>query len=91
MSGDILRDAMRGADPPVDLYTVWGKMMNCNGGGQCGTCIVEVVEGSGYLSERSNAEDRKLKKKPESYRLACQTLIGDGDNSGSVTIKTKPP
>lgn len=32
-SGDLLRDAMLAADPPVDVYTAWGKVTNCNGGG----------------------------------------------------------
>ena len=26
----------------VDVYTTWAKVTNCSGGGQCGTCIVEV-------------------------------------------------
>ncbi len=26
----------------VDVYTTWAKVTNCNGGGQCGTCIVDV-------------------------------------------------
>lgn len=69
----------------IDLYTFSGKLMNCGGYGQCGTCIVEVVEGMDNLSPRTEAEDRKLKKKPESYRLACQTLV-----HGPVTIRTKP-
>ncbi|MGB5712662.1 MAG: iron ABC transporter substrate-binding protein, partial [Waterburya sp.] len=30
-------------------------------------------------------EQRRLKKKPSNYRLACQTLV-----NGSVTIVTKP-
>jgi ferredoxin len=70
----------------VDLYTFTGKMMNCGGYGQCGTCLVEVVEGMSNLSPRTEVELRKLKKKPESYRLACQTLVLSGD----VSIKTKP-
>lgn len=69
----------------IDLYTLRGKLMNCGGYGQCGTCIVEVVEGMENLSERTEAEKRKLKKKPDSYRLACQTLV-----NGPVTIITKP-
>lgn len=69
----------------VDLYTFTGKMMNCGGYGQCGTCIVEVVAGMENLSPRTEVENRKLKKKPESYRLACQTLV-----HGPVTVKTKP-
>lgn len=69
----------------IDLYTLTGKMMNCGGYGQCGTCIVEVTEGMDNLSPRTEVENRKLKKKPENYRLACQTLV-----HGSVSIKTKP-
>jgi len=41
-SGEILRDVMLDADPAVDLYTTWGKVVSCGGGGQCGTCIIEV-------------------------------------------------
>ncbi|MEB3337786.1 MAG: 2Fe-2S iron-sulfur cluster-binding protein [Leptolyngbyaceae bacterium] len=69
----------------IDLYTLMGKMMSCGGYGQCGTCIVEIVEGIENLSPRTAVEDRKLKKKPETYRLACQTLV-----NGPVTVKTKP-
>ncbi|BAZ12887.1 putative ferredoxin [2Fe-2S] [Calothrix sp. NIES-4071] len=69
----------------IDIYKVWGKMMNCGGYGQCGTCIVEITEGIGNLSPRTDAENRILKKKPENYRLACQTLV-----NGPVSIVTKP-
>jgi ferredoxin len=37
------------------------------------------------LSPKTPFEQRKLKKKPESYRLACQTLV-----NGPVSVKTKP-
>lgn len=69
----------------VDIYTFTGKMMNCGGYGQCGTCIVEVVEGMENLSPRTPFEERKLKKKPVTYRLACQALV-----NGAVSVKTKP-
>lgn len=69
----------------IDIYTTWGKMMNCGGYGQCGLCVVEIVEGMENLSPRNQVEERKLKKKPPSYRLACQTIV-----NGSVTVKTKP-
>ena len=39
-SGDILRDVM--LEQKVDLYTTWGKVWQCGGSGQCGTCIVKV-------------------------------------------------
>ncbi|BAY08674.1 2Fe-2S iron-sulfur cluster-binding protein [Calothrix sp. NIES-2098] len=69
----------------IDIYTLIGKMTNCGGYGQCGTCIVEVVEGIENLSPRTDVENRKLKKKPQNYRLACQTLV-----NGPVSIVTKP-
>ncbi|AFY90947.1 MAG: hypothetical protein CLLPBCKN_002081 [Chroococcidiopsis cubana SAG 39.79] len=69
----------------IDLYTTWGKMMNCGGYGQCGTCIVEIVEGVENLSPRTPVENKKLKKKPANYRLACQTLV-----NGPVSVVTKP-
>lgn len=69
----------------IDIYKVWGKMMNCGGYGQCGTCVVEVTEGMENLSPRTDVENRLLKKKPENCRLACQTLV-----HGAVSIVTKP-
>jgi ferredoxin len=69
----------------IDLYTFMGKMMNCGGYGQCGTCVVEIVEGMENLSPRTEVENRKLKKKPDTYRLACQTIV-----NGPVSVKTKP-
>ncbi len=69
----------------VDIYTLKGKLTNCGGNGQCATCVVEIVEGMENLSPKTDFEKRKLKKKPESYRLACQTLV-----NGSVKVKTKP-
>ncbi len=69
----------------IDIYTLVGKMTNCGGYGQCGTCIVEIVDGMENLSPPTETEQKKLKKKPSTYRLACQTLV-----HGAVTVKTKP-
>jgi ferredoxin len=69
----------------IDIYKLLGKMTNCGGYGQCGTCIVEIVEGIEHLSPRTDVEIRKLQKKPENYRLACQTLV-----NGPVSVVTKP-
>lgn len=69
----------------IDLYTLRGTLVNCGGYGQCGTCIVEIVEGIENLSERTAFENRKLKRKPDNYRLACQTLV-----NGPVSVNTKP-
>jgi ferredoxin len=69
----------------IDLYTLMGKMMTCGGYGQCGTCIVEIVEGLENTSPRTEVETRKLRKKPDNYRLACQTIV-----NGPVKVKSKP-
>jgi ferredoxin len=69
----------------IDIYTIKGKLTNCGGYGQCGTCVVEIIEGLENLSPKTDFEIKKLRKKPENYRLACQTLV-----NGSIQVKTKP-
>ena len=72
------------------IYDWYGTAMNCGGGGSCGTCMVDVVEGAQLLSERTDAEDRCLKKRPTSWRLACQTIVGDKSNGGRLVIQRLP-
>ncbi|GER33916.1 2Fe-2S ferredoxin-like superfamily protein [Striga asiatica] len=68
VSGEkLLRNIM--LDNKIELYAAFGKVMNCGGGGSCGTCIVE---------------------KPESWRLACQTIVGNKENSGKVVVQRLP-
>lgn len=76
---------LRALEDGIDLYKFIGKMTKCGGYGQCGTCIVEVVEGMENLSPRTKTENHILRKKPDNYRLACQIVI-----NGPVSIKTKP-
>ncbi|MBD2440451.1 2Fe-2S iron-sulfur cluster-binding protein [Nostoc sp. FACHB-110] len=76
---------LKAVENGIDLYKLFGKMTNCGGYGQCGTCVVEIVEGLENLSPRTDFENRKLKKKPDNYRLACQTLV-----HGPVSVVTKP-
>jgi ferredoxin len=80
--GAILRTELLAAK--VDVYTMVGKMTNCGGVGQCGTCIVDVPDGAG-CSPRTAVEQAKLKNKPATYRLACQTVL-----TGDTTVVTKP-
>eukprot|EP00250_Pteridium_aquilinum_P016081 c22930_g1_i1 orf=96-779(+) len=84
----VLRTVMN--EQKLELYGLYGKIMNCGGGGSCGTCIVEVLEGSDLLSERTDAEERYLKKNPSTWRLACQTIVGDKSNSGKVVVQRLP-
>ncbi|KAK9273140.1 hypothetical protein L1049_017947 [Liquidambar formosana] len=89
ISGEkLLRNIM--LDNKIELYATYGKVMNCGGGGSCGTCIVEIIDGKDLLNERTNTELRYLKKKPESWRLACQTIVGNKENSGKVVVQRLP-
>jgi ferredoxin len=81
--GEALRDAIR--EHGVPLYTFINNLRNCNGGGQCGTCFVEILEGMDNLSPRTIAEQRLLKRRSENCRLSCQALI-----YGNVAIRTQP-
>lgn len=74
----------------VPLYDAYGTMMNCGGAGNCATCLVEILEGSELLSGRTDAELKQLKKRPESWRLACQTILGDKTNAGEVVVQCLP-
>jgi ferredoxin len=60
-----------------------GKFWNCNGGGNCGTCKVELISGS--VTPKTDAEKKLLAKDPSSFRLACQTCV-----MGPVTVRNKP-
>jgi ferredoxin len=84
MDGANLR--MKALENNIDIYKFVAKLTNCNGYGQCATCVVEIVEGAENLSPKTEFEQKKLKNKPSNYRLACQTLV----NQGNVSVKTKP-
>lgn len=83
MDGVNLR--IKALESNIDIYKFMGKLTNCGGYGQCGTCVVEIVEGLDHLSPRTDFENSKLRRKPANYRLACQVLV-----NGNVSVKTKP-
>ncbi|CAK7353482.1 unnamed protein product [Dovyalis caffra] len=87
ISGEkLLRNIM--LDNKIELYATFhqGKVMNCGGGGSCGTCIVEILDGKDLLNERTNTELRYLKKTPSSVHLytlkLCRNL-----NLGGLHVK----
>ena len=83
MDGANLR--IKALENGIDLYKFVGKLTNCGGYGQCGTRVVEIAEGIENLSPRTDFESKKLKRKPDNYRLACQTIV-----NGDVSVKTRP-
>jgi ferredoxin len=71
----------------VELYGLKGQLGNCGGCGQCITCFVAVVDASvpGALSPHTAVEERKLRRRPKDWRLACQVLV-----ERSVLVLTRP-
>ncbi|GLT45134.1 hypothetical protein SLA2020_189870 [Shorea laevis] len=85
--GQKLRDIM--LDSNNELYGPHARPpLNCAGGGTCGTCM--VVHGNELLNPRTDKEKEKLKKKPKTWRLACQTTVGKPDSRGLVVIQQLP-
>ena len=72
-------------DDKVDVYTLGGKLRNCGGAGQCGTCLINVEDGVFNTNGRTPREEFLLQNKPDTWRLACRTLV-----HGDVTVRTKP-
>jgi len=72
-------------DQKVEVYTLIGKLQSCGGGGQCGRCAVQVLDGMENLSPKSPVEKKVLAGKPENWRMSCCTRI----TKGSCKIKTQ--
>ena len=69
----------------VNPYKGLNNLNNCGGVCQCGTCVVEVIEGAQNLSPRSDVEEVYLADRPANYRLSCRTSV-----NGDVTVRTRP-
>jgi ferredoxin len=82
--GENLRDvALREG---IELYGLKGKLGNCGGCGQCITCFVDV-EGAApaALTAQTAVEELKLRRRPQTWRLACQALVQQ-----SLVVLTRP-
>jgi ferredoxin len=73
-------------DAGINPYTGLNNLNNCGGLGQCGTCVMEVLEGERNLSPRSDVEQVYLADRPANFRLSCRTTV-----NGDVTVRTNPP
>ncbi|MDA9098427.1 (2Fe-2S)-binding protein [bacterium] len=87
----VLREVALGDKVP--LYAGMSKLLNCGGIGNCGTCRVVIEQGAELLSERTDAERKKLKGKGDDNRLACQCLIGgpDAPEGAELRVTVTPP
>ena len=70
----------------IELYGLKGKLGNCGGCGQCITCFVDVEGASdAALTPPTAVEVQKLRRRPQGWRLACQTLVQQ-----SLAVVTRP-
>mmetsp|Transcript_3484 Transcript_3484/g.5343 ORF Transcript_3484/g.5343 Transcript_3484/m.5343 type:complete len:303 (+) Transcript_3484:131-1039(+) len=73
-------------DNGINVYQSVTRWTNCKGKQLCGTCIVNIADGSISTNRKSMDEGSTLRENPESYRLSCVTFA-----YGDVTIETFPP
>jgi ferredoxin len=70
----------------IELYGLKGRLGNCGGCGQCITCFVDVQGAApDALSPLTAVETQKLRRRPQSWRLACQSLV-----QRSLVVLTRP-
>lgn len=73
-------------DNGINVYQSFTRWTNCKGKQLCGTCIVNIANGSGDTNRKSLDEASTLRENPESYRLSCVTFA-----YGDITVETFPP
>ena len=83
-AGSNLRDTLISND--INVYRSVTRWSNCSGKQLCGTCIVNVREGSGACSAKSLDEKSTLRENPETYRLSCVTFV-----YGDIEVEVLPP
>ena len=73
-------------DNEINVYQSVTRWTNCKGKQLCGTCIVNVADGSVGTNRKSLDEASTLRDNPESYRLSCVTFA-----YADITVETFPP
>lgn len=73
-------------DNGINVYQSITRWTNCKGKQLCGTCIVNIKEGSENTNRKSMDEESTLRENPDRYRLSCVTFA-----YGDVTVETFPP
>ena len=74
------------SDNGINVHQSVTRWTNCEGKQLCGTCIVNITEGTPHTNRKSMDEASTLRENPESYRLSCITFA-----YGDITVETFPP
>jgi ferredoxin len=84
-AGDNLR-LLLVRDKLVDFKVYQGS--NCGGGGSCGTCKIQVLEGQDFLDNlMSKSDDGEGNSPDTSLRKACQTVIGANNQQSTLRLR----
>ncbi|CAJ1446992.1 unnamed protein product, partial [Effrenium voratum] len=67
------------------VYQDLRSVFNCNANQLCGTCVLDVMEGTDNLTVRSVNEAAVMAANPPSFRLCCNI-----DVYGDVTVRLRP-
>ena len=73
-------------DNGINVYQSITRWTNCSGKQLCGTCIVNIAQGSECTNRKSMDEESTLRENPNTYRLSCVTFA-----YGDVIVETFPP
>mmetsp|Transcript_30873 Transcript_30873/g.61131 ORF Transcript_30873/g.61131 Transcript_30873/m.61131 type:complete len:88 (+) Transcript_30873:866-1129(+) len=74
------------SEKDINVYQSLTRWTNCSGKQLCGTCIVNISEGSAGTSRKTLDEESTLRDNPDSYRLSCVTFA-----YSDITVETFPP
>jgi len=78
-------------DPQTKRFDMPHATGDCAGDGLCGTCLVRVLQGHEHLSPATEMERLVTKGRPQSWRAACQTVVGhDNQDSANIRIQLHP-
>lgn len=65
---------------------------NCGGEGTCGTCLVNIQEGSDLIAPPARLESAALAKqgRPKRWRWSCRCTVGSENQGGSLVVQLRP-
>ena len=87
----LMRQGIKVYDSRTKRFDLPYATGDCGGEGMCGTCLVAVLENENdILTPKDSIEHLITKKRPESWRASCRTVVGVDNKSGTIRIQTCP-
>ena len=86
----LLRKGIKLYDHQTKRFDMPFSQGDCAGEGMCGTCLVDVKEGSENLNPQDGLEEMITKGRPTRWRASCRAIIGPDNKPGHLRISTMP-